>query len=255
MTEASSNNKRGRPPAGKRKIIKRKPGSTTPTKNYFDGTTQDAIVDFQKEENVELRKKIYEDRIEGAFSALVENLINVYGFQVQYDTKTDLKNECISFLYTVIMKFDHTKGSKAFSYFNVVAKNWLTIKSKQNAHNMQILLSMDNKDMFTNHELELIENYQIVPSADEHVSHEEHTENIKKMLAVLKDRVKTDNEMACIEAIITLFNSAEDLDIINKRAAMLYIREITSLSPKQLSVILSTLKKHYKSVKEEEISS
>lgn len=244
------NNKK--PIVGRKKIVRRKPGSTAPTKNYFDSNTQDAIVEFQQELDVPTRQKIYEQKIESAFNSLVENLINVYSFHVQYENKVDLKNECISFLYTVLPKFDHTKGSKAFSYFNVVAKNWLTIKSKQNAHSIQTLLSMDNKDAFSSHEMELIENYQVIPSADEFVSQEEYTANLKKLLSELKTRAKTENEIACIDAVMVLFERAEDLDLINKRAAMLYIREITSLSPKQLSVVLSTLKKHYKNLKEEE---
>jgi hypothetical protein len=44
----------------------------------------------------------------------------------------NMKNECLEFLYGVINKFKPERGSKAFSYFNVVGKNWLTIKSKQN---------------------------------------------------------------------------------------------------------------------------
>lgn len=234
-----------------KKITRRKSGSE-PTVNYFTEDTQAAIVKFRNEPDVEKRKEIYMDAIKSAFETLVENLINVYGFHVLYESKDDLKNHCLADLYEVICKFDPAKGSKAFSYFNVVAKNWLTIRSKTNAKNIQTFMSIDNKDSFSSHELELIENFKIIPSADEMMTQEEIVEDIKKMLSEIKDRVRTDNEKTTIDAVKFLFDKLEDLDLVNKRAIMLYIREITRLTPKQLSIVLSSLKKHYKTIKNEE---
>ena len=237
-------------PIGK-KITRRKSG-TAPTVNYFTEDTQTAIVKFRNELDVEIRKSIYVNEIKTAFETLVENLINVYGFHVLYESKDDLKNHCIADLYDVICKFDPAKGSKAFSYFNVVAKNWLTIRSKTNAKNIQTFMSIDNKDAFSSHEMELIENFKIIPAADEIMTHEEVTDDIKKMLVEIRDRVRTDNEKTTIDAVKFLFNKLDDLDLVNKRAIMLYLREITQLTPKQLSIVLSSLKKHYKTFKNEE---
>ena len=234
-----------------KKIIRRKSG-TSPSVNYFTEDTQEAIVRFRNEPDVEKRKIIYVKSIKNAFETLVENLINVYGYHILYESKEDLKNHCLADLYEVISKFDPSKGSKAFSYFNVVAKNWLTIRSKTNAKNIQTFMSIDNKDAFSSHELEMIENFKIIPSADEVITQEEITDDIKKMLIEIKDRVKTDNEKTTIDAVKFLFDKLEDLDLVNKRAIMLYIREITRLSPKQLSIVLSSLKKHYKNLKNEE---
>lgn len=238
-----------------KKVIKRKPQNGTngipPSKNYFDGKTQEAIVKFQTETNRQTRKELYEKVIEPAFSSLVENLINVYGYKILSETKQDLKIECVEFLYTIIDKFDVSKGSKAFSYFNVVAKNWLTIRSKQNAKNLQFFVSLDDKDSFSIRELELIENYKVVPACDEGIGHEEAQSNIKKLLDSLKTKVKTDNEKLCFDSIVLLFDTIHQIDFDNKRAIMAYMREITRLSPKQLSVILSVFKKYYKEYKQE----
>lgn len=118
---------------GHKKITRRKPGDTSPRKYYFDENTQAAIVEFQQEQNIAIRNLIYTKTISPAFRTLVENLINVYKYQVIGESKEDLRNECVEFLFTVIGKFDITKGSKAFAYFNVVAMNWLSIKSRQSA--------------------------------------------------------------------------------------------------------------------------
>ena len=37
-----------------------------------------------------------------------------------------------------------------------------------------------------------------------------------------------------------------DLDFLNKRAIFVYLREISGLNPKQLSVAMSGIRKHYK---------
>jgi hypothetical protein len=72
------------------------------------------------------------------------------------------------------------------------------------------------------------------------------------MLKEIAERVKTDNEKSTISAIQFLFDKIDDLDLVNKRATMLYIRNLTALTPKQISIVLSSLKKHYKAVKNEE---
>ena len=232
-----------------RKKISRKKPSERATKKYFDNGTQSSIVDYQALNVVNDKNALYVEKILPAFQTLVDNLINVYGFSVLYDTKTNLRNECVSFLYEQLHKYDVTKGSRAFSYFNVVAKNWLTIKSKQNAKRVQTYSSLDDKDAMTMHDLETIEHYSIIPSCDEVVVTSEVTKNIKNVLDQIKERAKTDCELIAIESIMILFKDVEQLDLLNKRATMLYLKEMTRLPTKQLTVAMSAIKKYYKEIK------
>ena len=235
----------------RRKISRRKPG-TKSTYNYFDDSTQQSIVNYQEAIAPEDKKKIFVDGILPAFSALVENLINVYGFTVMYETKTDLRNECVEFLYGAVGKFNPEKGSKAFSYFNVVAKNWLTIKSKQNARKVQTYISIDNKDDISPNDLETIENYQVIPSLEDIESIVEARNQLNKLIVAIEHKVRTDNEIAVVNAIKKLIEQLEDLDLLSKRAMLVYIREITGLSSKQLSIVLASLKKHYRELRKTE---
>jgi hypothetical protein len=244
----------------KKKISRRKPGEKS-FRNYFDDDTQDAIVKYQKAvvelpdgsfvPNYEDRNTIYVMEILPAFSTLIENLINVYGYHVLYETRDDLKNECLEFMYQQIGKFRAEKGSKAFSYFNVVAKHWLTIRSKQNAKVVQNYVSMDNREALSKHDLDLIEDYHVVPSAEDILTNEDISKNLRGLVVTLKDKAKTDNEKSCLDAIGDIIENIDDIDLLSKRAVMLYIREITGLSSKQLSIVLSSLKKQYRVVKEE----
>ena len=246
--------------APKKKISRRKPGEKS-FRNYFDDDTQAAIVRYQQAvieqpdgtflPDYAQRNSIYVNDILPAFSSLIENLINVYGYHVLYETRDDLRNECLEFLYGVINKFKAEKGSKAFSYFNVVGKNWLTIKSKQNAKVVQNYVSLDNREALSKHDLDLIEDQHVIPSIEDLLTTDDISKNLKQLVLTLKDKAKTDNEKACLNAIEILIENIDDIDLLSKRAVMLYIRGITGLSSKQLSIALSSLKKQYKIIREE----
>jgi len=236
----------GRPP-NRKKIVRRKPG--TKSNQYFTMQTQDAIVRYQASETDAARGVIYVKEILPAFDALVENLINVYGFKVMHETKQDLKIECLEFLYTAVPKFDVTKGSKAFSYFNVVAKNWLTIKSKQNSKKTKKYISLDYQEGLSVGDIEAIERNNFIPGFDDIMSSRDMKHLLGSVVGELELRVKTDNEKHTLEAINIIIENLDDIDLLSKRAVLLYIREITALNSKQLSIVLSSLKKHYKELR------
>ena len=110
---------------------KRKPRKKNKVRQYFHEGTQAAIEQFQAEESLEKKAKIYETEILPAFEKLSENLIFIHRFTSLHSSYEDLKNDCITFLYEALYKFDGSRGTKAFSYFNVCAKNYLTIHSKR----------------------------------------------------------------------------------------------------------------------------
>ena len=231
-----------------RKKIKRK-GDQPTLVNYFTDKTQEQIIVYQQEPDTEKKKKIYVKEILPAFDSLVENLINVYGFSVMYESKQDLKHECLQFLYTAVDKFNAEKGSKAFSYFNVVAKNWLTIKSKQNIKRVQSYVSIDDRDNLSKEDIEQIETQQYHPGFEELYTMVNTHDYLVKLVAAIEDKTKTDNEKMVVNAIKVLIGNLEDVDLLSKRAILLYVRELTTLSSKQLSIVLSSLKRHYRDVK------
>lgn len=231
-----------------RRKIKRK-GDKPTLVNYFSDKTQEQIIFYQQEPDTEKKKKIYVKEILPAFDSLVENLINVYGFTVMYESKQDLKHECLQFLYTAVDKFNAEKGSKAFSYFNVVAKNWLTIKSKQNMKRVQSYVSIDDKDNLTKEDMEQIETHQFQPGFEEAYTIVNTHEQLTKLIFAVENKIKTENEKMVVNAIKVLVNNLEDVDLLSKRAILLYVRELTTLSSKQLSIVLSSLKRYYRDVK------
>ena len=242
-----------------KKIIKtrrRKKGdeavSNKPNPNfYFTGDTQIAICEFQQSADRKEREKIYVEKIMPAYEKLVENLINIHKFSGLHDTYEDLKNDCVNFLFETIHKFNPSMGTNAFSYFNVVAKNWLIIKTKQKMLRARRNVSIDDPKGLSISETQVIEERSSIPSQDFFLENNENIASILKLMYEIRTRVKVENELLCINSVITIFENINDIDILNKSAILLYIRELSGLSPKQLTTSIQAIKKHYNKLKVE----
>ena len=216
---------------------------------YFTKNTQTAITSYQTSSEKKERNKLYIEEIMPAFEKLAENLINIHKFTSLHDTYDDLKSDCVNFLFETIHKFDGSRGTNAFSYFNVVAKNWLIIKTKQKAQKTKRSVSLDDPDALTTNEQKMIEEQSIIPGTDSIIETSNSSNETLNTLYDIRTKVKTENELSCINSIITIFENIDDVDLLNKRAILLYMRELSGLSPKQLTTTMQIVKKHYKKLK------
>lgn len=215
---------------------------------YFHEGTQHAIEKYQKTDDDFLKSQLYMEEILPAFEKLVENLIFLHGFSKEEEPFEMLKNDCITFLYETIYKFDPTRGSKAFSYFNVVARNWLIIKAKQRTKKKHRHVSLDDQSSLSALQRQIIENYNVLPAQDDAMIESLKGTEILAILEKIKDRVSNENERVCIEAIVEVFERIDDLELLNKRAIFLYIRDMSRLTPKQLSLAMTQIKKYYREI-------
>jgi hypothetical protein len=76
--------------------------------SYFTKDTENAIVAFQKAPSLPEKEKIFNENIRPAFQKLIENTIFVYKFHTMGDVDL-LKNDCLSFLFETLYKFDIEK--------------------------------------------------------------------------------------------------------------------------------------------------
>ena len=215
---------------------------------YFNKDTQQAILDYQNSEDTKEREEIYKEKICKAFEQLAESLIFVYGFKTGSNDFESMKNDCVTFLYETIFKWDHSRGTKAFSYFNVVAKNWLIARCR-NAKKLEMRnVSMADLRLLNSHDKHAIANSKVVPSPETLMVQRELKGEIVKVLAEIEKRITRDNEKLCLSAIKTVFDNIDNLDFLNKRAIYVYVREISGLNSKQLSVAMSKIRKHYNNI-------
>jgi hypothetical protein len=217
-----------------------------PTNQYFSSLTHDAILEYQKCDDPSERESLYKDVIFPSFDKLVENLIFMNGFVNVTGSYTELKNDCITFLFETIHKFDASRGSKAFSYFNVVAKNWLMIKSKQRSKNLKRMVSLDDTESLTVEDVAEIEANNVAPSQTDAIDSGMQEYEIVALLNDLREDAQNENERACMDAIFYLFEQREDIELLNKRAVFVYMRDMSSLSPKQLSAAMSVIRRRYR---------
>tara|TARA_R100000664_G_scaffold32000_1_gene46277 strand:+ start:1035 stop:1829 length:795 start_codon:yes stop_codon:yes gene_type:complete len=229
---------------GLKKAVKKKPKK----KPYFGKDAHNAVVEYQNTDVRKEKHKIYEDKIRPSFEKLAENLIFIHSFSTSKEHFEVLKSDTVSFLYEILEKFDPARGSKAFSYFNVCAKNFLIIQSKKRIKNKIRHISM-NDDSLSASEKYQIERHQVIPSSEDMYIRFEDIKLLHEMIDKIRSRVTNQNEILCIEAVNTLFKNIDELDFLNKRAIFVYLREISGLNAKQLSVSMSNIRKHYRELK------
>ena len=107
---------------------KAKKGST---RYYFKDSTEKAIIRHNNETRAHMRERIYNEHIRTPFEKLAENIIHTFKFYYFDVPSEDVKHEVVSFLYMNMHKFTEGKG-KAFSYFSIVAKNYLILHNNNN---------------------------------------------------------------------------------------------------------------------------
>ena len=147
------------------KVVKRK--KKRKSRQYFTAETQEKIVLYQNTESKSARDEIYIKYIMPAFNELVHNLVSVYKFRATNEDMNHLKSDCSNFLFETIHKWNPNKGTKAFSYFNVVAKNWLTINTRKLAKNVNRSVSLSEPSEMSYADRKFLSEYNVEDSPEE----------------------------------------------------------------------------------------
>ena len=212
---------------------------------YFGPDTHEAIIDYQSTKDRKIRNDLYVDVIKNSFEKLAENLIYIHQFSTDAEHFKILKSDTVSFLFEILEKFDKEKGSKAFSYFNVCAKNFLIISSKKRIKNKMRHVRIDDQCLSMREKIE-IERHQVICSPEEKLMAQETLGMQKELMLKVREKLTNKNEILCMEAALELYDKVNELDFLNKRALFVYLREISGLNPKQLSVAMSNIRKQYR---------
>ena len=213
--------------------------------NYFTKVHEDAIINYARTEDKVIRTDLYVNFIGPAFDELVDKIVYTYKFNTLPNIDY-LKDDCKLWLITILDKYDPEKKSKAFSYFSVITKNWFIHKVKQNSKKLKRDLQYEDLNGQEVNEI-LVTHNMYEPSREQmefwsHLFSEiDKWENLK-----LKE-----NEKKVLDAIRILFNSIDEIEIFNKKAIYLYMREITGLNTKQIVNNLNKIRKRYRNFRSE----
>ena len=148
-------------------------------------------------------------------------------------------------------KFDPTRGTKAFSYFNVVARNWLIIHSKKRTKDGTRSISIEDVTRLSQSDRRAIANHSVMKSPDEILVDAGRKELILGVLTKIESKLTEEHERSTMSALRMIFENAEDIDLLSKRAVFLYVREIANVNQKQLSTAMAAIRRHYRDISNE----
>jgi hypothetical protein len=222
-------------------VKKRKKRKASVSKMYFTDDTEKYIILYNETENQSIRNDIYEMHIKNAFDKLVENIFNTFKFTYFDNSPSEIKKETVAHLVANMHKFEKGKG-KAFSYFSIVAKNYLIFHNNGNykKFNQQVNIS-DTPD----------ESTVCLQVEDSYYKNTEMSEFMELMINYWEKNINKiftkERDLGIANAVIELFRNGGRIDSFNKKSLYLYIREISSCKTQQITKVINKMK-HYQNI-------
>ena len=212
--------------------------------NYFTKETEDAILKYRKTSDQAERNRIYNEEIHYGFYKLVENIIHTFKFYyTEVDNIEDLKYEVISFLLQKLDLYDQSKG-KAYSYFGTIAKRYLIIYNQKNYKKFLSKAEISN-------ESDDDENVSKVFVVEEE-SELDKLDVVEIFIKYVDDRLldifEKEEEIKVADALLEIFKKRTNIDIFNKKAVFIYVKEMTDCQSNTITKVIKKLKTIYKDI-------
>jgi hypothetical protein len=208
--------------------------------DYFTKDHEQAILDYCSTTDNQIRTKLYMQFIGPAFNEMVDKIVFTYKFTTLPDIDF-LREDCKIWLTTILDKYNPDSGSKAFSYFSVITKNWFIHKVKKTAEQNRRETLYEDIMNVSEHDNLTVEHGYFVEREEQ-----EFWTAFWSEVDTWSDLDLKDNERRVVEAIKILMKDPESIEIFNKKAIYLYIREITGLNTKQIVNNLHKVRMKYK---------
>tara|TARA_Y100000816_G_C26088874_1_gene575058 strand:- start:214 stop:927 length:714 start_codon:yes stop_codon:yes gene_type:complete len=207
-------------------------------KRYFTKITEIAINAYNNCEDQRLKNKIYNRFIHYPFDKLAENVIHTYKtyyFDVPY---VDVKASVVAFLNEKIHKFNGDNG-RAFSYFTVVARNYLFNENNANYARMKSRDDVSKIDT-TRNIINEVEYSNLRESKSDFI--DQYVDYIDKHLYIIFTKPR---DQSIADSINELFRKRMDLYSYNKKALYILIRERTGVHTQYITKVVGVMKRLY----------
>lgn len=214
-------------------------GRKRKNKRYFTKITEIAINAYNNCDDQRLKNKIYNRFIHYPFDKLAENVIHTYKtyyFEVPYE---DVKANVVAFLNEKIHKFNGDNG-RAFSYFTVIARNYLFNENNKNYERMKArdgIEVIDSSRNIINEVYDLKQQEALKDFMDYYVRYMDY--NV--FMLFNKDR---DRKIA--DSLTELFRTRDNLYSYNKKALYILIRERTGVQTQYITKVVGKMKLIYR---------
>jgi SpoVK/Ycf46/Vps4 family AAA+-type ATPase len=216
-------------------------------KIYFGEDQEKAVVRYLESSDEAERNKIFNEYLREPLIIMVESIIRRYKLYRKDMEFEEIHTDTMSFLITKINKFDHTKNTKAYSYFGTICKNYLmgAIQKDTKEQNRQVSYDDISSDMEDSPTLSYVIDEYVIDFRDViiklTISLEEFMENENL----------NENEQKLGYALLEIFGNFDkifqvgDGNKFNKNLILLSLREMTSLSTKEIRISMKRFKKLY----------
>lgn len=207
---------------------------------YFGPEVDISIIKYNETVDEIERSLIYQNEIRPAFEKLVENIIHTFKFYyTDGQSLSQMQHEVVSFLVEKLPRFNKNNG-KAYSYFSIVAKNYCILKNKNNYKKLKSHDRLDISDEILEQPMdEMDPDTNVIDFVDKFVDYwDTHLEDI----------FPRKSEKLLAGAIVELFRKRENIELFNKKALYIYIREMTDASTQQITKMVKIMKDKYKSM-------
>ena len=206
---------------------------------YFNQGTEDAIIRYNNTDDVHLKNKIYNEHIRAAFDKLCENIIHTFKFYYFDTSSEEVKHEVVSFLVMNMHKFKEGKG-KAFSYFSIVAKNYLILNNNKNYKMGKIHDKIDVVDYKRN----------IVGEVSGEDRSEVNNLFVQELIRFWEYNLpyvfRREKDIRIADSVLHMFRMKENIENFNKKALYILIREMTGANTQHITRIVNVMKKYNK---------
>jgi hypothetical protein len=216
-------------------------------KIYFGEEQEQAVIRYLTSESEYEKNKIFNEYLKEPLIIMVESIIRRYKLYRKDLEFQEIHDDTMSFLITKINKFDHTKNHKAYSYFGTICKNYLMGAIQKDTKEQNRQVSYD--DISSSIE----DNVELSYTIDEYVI--DYRDVIVKLTIDLENFIETEdlteNEQKLGYALIEIFGNFDkifqvgDGNKFNKNLILLSLREMTSLSTKEIRISIKKYRKLY----------
>ena len=235
-------------------------------RNYFTQETENAIVAYNNSNDALFKSNIYSREIHYPFYKLTQNIIHTFKFYyTEVDNLEDLQHELMVFLLSKIHLFNPDNGAKAYSYFGTIVKRWLIVYNQKNYGNKIKNISIADLNHYS--QLDTTDPSFMISSKVEDAinttieeedfsnsdSHTPKGFKYEDRLSLFIDQYTEyctnniyeffpkGNDASIADAILELFRKRDHIDVFNKKALYIYIREMVDVKTPKITKIANKL--------------
>jgi hypothetical protein len=239
-------------PRGRPKGKKNKDVSLVPDKKvsnvYFTSDTESAIVAYNESDDLREKDRIYNEKIQAPFSKIAENVYNTFKFSYADVSPLEIQKQAISHMVANISKYEKGKG-KAFSYFSIVAKHWFILDNNTTYRRFKKHVEICEQSSEAGE-------FVVEP---EHEKQESETREFIKLMVEYWDKnvgkfFTKERDLKIANAVVEIFRNADRIDVFNKKALYLYIREIADCQTQHITKVIHKMSHPQAVIKSEYLS-